>query len=141
MQDLPPYPSSWASLAWLLVATFLGGGGIAGAGIKLYGVYVAHRKHPIDIHVSRAQALKDEAEAEKIDVQADVARFDLVARMMGRLDETHESIDKLRRECHSLRDTVRNQQVELELADYQLQRMYGFIKSKGLHYADADKKD
>jgi len=134
MQSLSSYPHTWESLAWLLVATFVGGGGITGITIKAYSLYLNRNKPPAEIH-------KTEAEAEAINIQADVARFDLVARMMGRLDETHQSIEQLRRECHALRDAVKNQQVELELADYQLQKMYGFIKSKGLHYSDADKKE
>jgi len=134
MQSLSSYPHTWESLAWLLVATFVGGGGITGVAIKAVSLYLNRNKPPAEIH-------KTEAEAEAINIQADVARFDLVARMMGRLEETHGSIEALHRECHALRDTIKNQQVELELADYQLQKMYGFVKSKGLHYADADKKD
>ncbi len=133
MQALP-YPHTWDSLAWLLVATFVGGGGITGVAIRLYSLYL-NRKKPI------AEIRKTEAEAESLDVQADVARFDLVARMMGRLDEAHDSIEKMRKERGGLREVIDKQRTELELADYQLGRMSAFIKYHGLHYADADKKE
>jgi len=126
----------WKQLALGVLASLLTGGGI----YRLITTYLNRHKPAAEIHKTTAEALKTQAEAELLEVQAEAGRVDMVARMMGRLDEAHQSMEQLRNERNALRDAVQNQKVELELADYQLQRMYGFIKSKGLHYSDADKK-
>jgi hypothetical protein len=128
MQQFPDtYPQTWASIIWWALASFVAGGGIAG----LVTAYLNRRK-------PRAEVRKLEAETESLEIRYDVERFDLVDRMMGRLDEAHDSIERLRRERNTLRETTEKQRIELEMADYQMERMKGFIKMKGLHYSDAD---
>jgi hypothetical protein len=129
MQQFPDsYPHSWPSFIWWAIASFAAGGGIAG----LVTVYLNRRK-------PTAEVRKIEAETESLELGYDAARFDLVDRMMGRLDEAHDSIERLRRERNGLRDLTEKQRIELEMADYQLKRMSAFIQLKGLHYSDADR--
>ena len=77
-----------------------------------------------------------------MEVAADTARFDLLyVKMIGTLNDAHDSIEQLRRERNALRDTNELQRIELETNDYQMKRMVAFMTLNGLHYADVDKRD
>lgn len=127
MQDASPALPHWAFQILYLIAS-CGAGGVI---VKLITVY-QNRKLP------SAKVHESEARTTQITVKTNTIAGDAVIKMMDRLDEALDSIDRLRSERDKATETVETQKIELASYDQQLKKMKAIIDISGVKLSDFD---
>ena len=127
MPESSPALPHWAFQILQGLALFVGGGTI----VKLITIY-QNRNKP------KAEVNETEARTTEITVRSNTVAGDAVIRMMDRLDEALDNIDRLREERDGYKQTAEMQKIELELSDVQMVRMKSIMALKGVHLSDYD---
>lgn len=125
-QDTTAIPHWLFTIAYGL-ATFVGGG----TAVKLILLY-QNRKKPI------VEVRKVEAETTEITIRSHAVAGDSMIRMMNRLDEALDTIDRIRAERDDLREKSDKQEIEIESYDRQMRRMSALMELKGIKMSDYD---
>jgi predicted nuclease with TOPRIM domain len=124
-----------------LLASFLAGGTI----VKLLNTWLNRHKPAAEVHVT-------EATATEITVRAGSSASEAIIRMMGKLSEAQETIDRLRQERDAWEDEYdkvfverddllrKNGLLEVEnkSLERQLKRTNGFVKALGHSLSELD---
>ncbi len=127
MQEATPAIPHWAYQILEGLASFVVGGTI----VKFITLYQNRKKPIAEIHESQARTTE-------ITIRSNTIAGDSVIRMMDRLDEALDMIDRLRLERDECRDLSAKQKIELESYDQQMRRMKAIMDLKGIHLSDYD---
>lgn len=109
----------------------LAAAGLGGLIVRLYELY-QNRKKPI------VEVQKTEAETTEITIRSHAAAGDSMIRMMDRLDDALNTIDRVREERDDLRELTDKQGMELESYERQMKRMKAMMDIKGIRMSDFD---
>lgn len=127
MQEHPNALPHWFFTALQYVATL----GIGGLIVRLITLYL-NRKKPI------VEVQKVAAETTEITIRSHAAAGDSMIRMMDRLDDALNTIDRVRSERDDLRELTDKQQMDLEFYERQMKRMKAIMDLKGIKISDFD---
>lgn len=125
---------TWTQRIFVLIATFLVGGGA----VRAYNSWLNRKKPQADVSLSEAQTDKTRAEARKIRVQADTEFSATFERLHTRIYEMQDDASK----CHAERDgykmRMEMQAIELRLRDDQVRKLKGILDGHGIKYSEGD---
>lgn len=129
MQDVSTPLPDWTIKAILWLASFVGLRGIE----KLITVYL-YRKKPV------VEAQKTEAEATEIRIRSYSTAADSNLRMMERLQDALDDIDRVRRERDELKMRVDLQLIDMQWRDEEVKQLKGILDAKGIKIPESQKR-
>jgi hypothetical protein len=125
MQDATPFPH-WAFQVLQTLATL----GIGGAVVKLYELY-QNRKKPV------VEAQKTQAEATEITIRSYSTAADSNLRMMQRLQDTLDNIDRIRAERDEWRQRAESAESQQKIDEHFIKRLSA-ANELGMKLSDLD---
>lgn len=126
MQDASTPLPEWAFKSLLVFASFLGGGTF----VKLITVWLNRRKPVVD-------AQKTEAETTEITIRSYSTAADSNLRMMERLQDTLDDIDRIRAERDSWRERAESAESQRKIDEHYIKRLMA-ANELGVKLADMD---
>lgn len=127
MPDSSPALPHWAFQVLGLLAS-CGAGGVI---VKFIIVWQNRHKPQAEVH-------ETEARTTEITVRSNTVAGDAVIRMMDRLDEALDNMDRLREDRDEFKTRCDLQKIELDLRDKQIKKIMGFVEFKGLKISEMD---
>ena len=127
MQDASTPLPEWAFKGLLVLASFLGGGTF----VRLITVWL-NRKKPV------VEAQKTEAETTEIRIRSYSTAADSNLRMMERLQDTLDDIDRIRAERDNWRDRAESAESQRKIDEHYIKRLMA-ANELGVKLVDMDR--